>query len=120
MAQKTWGAFRLLVDTLMDELTDYDAYNRTALRKGFIAHNEHVRQTVPAHRLLDFQMQDGWEPLCKFLGKPRPDQPFPHVNEGTATADLLAKAAIMVLLIQYVLPVGGAVGALFLAWKVMK
>lgn len=23
----------------------------------------------------------GWEPLCKFLGKPIPDQPFPHKND---------------------------------------
>ena len=104
----------------MDELTGNDPYNRAALRKGFIAHNEHVRQTVPAHRLLEFQMQEGWEPLCSFLEKPQPDVPFPHINEGTATADLLAKAAVMILLIQYVLPVGGAIGALFLAWKMMS
>lgn len=25
---------------------------------------------------------EGWEPLCKFLGFPVPDEPFPHKNKG--------------------------------------
>lgn len=25
-------------------------------------------------------MEDGWEPLCRFLGKEVPDEPFPHAN----------------------------------------
>lgn len=32
-------------------------------------------------RLLEYKLSDGWEPLCEFLGKPVPDQPFPHLNE---------------------------------------
>jgi hypothetical protein len=24
---------------------------------------------------------EGWEPLCKFLNKPIPDEPFPHLND---------------------------------------
>jgi hypothetical protein len=35
---------------------------------------------VPPERLLEWSAQDGWEPLCKFLGKDIPDEPFPHVN----------------------------------------
>lgn len=37
-------------------------------------------------RLLEYKLGSGWEPLCKFLGKPVPDVPFPHVNES-ATHD---------------------------------
>ena len=33
-------------------------------------------------RLLDFQLADGWEPLCKFLGKEVPNVMFPNVNEA--------------------------------------
>lgn len=33
-------------------------------------------------RLLEFNLDEGWEPLCKFLGKPIPDVAFPKVNEG--------------------------------------
>ena len=32
------------------------------------------------HRLLIFEVKEGWEPLCKFLGKPVPDVPFPKVR----------------------------------------
>jgi hypothetical protein len=31
--------------------------------------------------VLEFKAEDGWEPLCKFLGKPVPNKPFPKSNE---------------------------------------
>jgi hypothetical protein len=43
-------------------------------------------------------VQEGWEPLCHFLGVDVPDEPFPHVNGGNYllhnihTAMRLAKA----------------------------
>lgn len=39
-----------------------------------------VRGLVPRERLLEWSVQDGWEPLCEFLEKEVPDEPFPHVN----------------------------------------
>jgi hypothetical protein len=40
-----------------------------------------IRGLVPKDRLLEWTVEDGWEPLCAFLGKPVPDdEPFPHVN----------------------------------------
>jgi hypothetical protein len=44
-------------------------------------HNADVRAAVPAERLLDFQVAQGWQPLCAFLGTPVPDEPFPRVND---------------------------------------
>ncbi|KAE8347189.1 hypothetical protein BDV24DRAFT_157488 [Aspergillus arachidicola] len=44
-------------------------------------HYELVRSITPKDRLLEYKLSDGWEPLCEFLGKPVPDQPFPHLNE---------------------------------------
>jgi hypothetical protein len=38
-------------------------------------------QAVPAERLLVFEVKQGWAPLCKFLGKPIPARPFPHLND---------------------------------------
>jgi hypothetical protein len=32
-------------------------------------------------------VRDGWEPLCKFLGVPVPDEPFTHENIGTKQVD---------------------------------
>jgi hypothetical protein len=37
---------------------------------------------VPAERLLVYRVDDGWEPLCGFLGVEVPDEPFPRVNVG--------------------------------------
>jgi type II secretory pathway component PulL len=39
-----------------------------------------VRGLVPQDKLLEWKVGDGWEPLCKFLDKPIPSAPFPHVN----------------------------------------
>jgi hypothetical protein len=45
-------------------------------------HTENVKRNVPADKLLVFDVKDGWEPLCKFLGVPVPvDTPFPHLND---------------------------------------
>jgi Sulfotransferase domain len=41
---------------------------------------EDVRAAIPPERLLVFNVVDGWEPLCAFLGVPVPDEPFPRVN----------------------------------------
>ena len=30
-------------------------------------------------------LEQGWEPLCKFLNKPIPENPFPRINEGEIT-----------------------------------
>lgn len=49
-------------------------------------HNEHIREIVPIETLLEWNLQDGWEPLCKFLGKAVPDVPVPHINKGDGDA----------------------------------
>ncbi|MGH2346345.1 MAG: sulfotransferase [Chloroflexota bacterium] len=28
-----------------------------------------------------FDVKQGWEPLCRFLGAPVPDKPFPRLND---------------------------------------
>jgi len=56
--------------------------DRQHLIDTFNAHNQRVRDTVPADRLLEFRVQEGWGPLCAFLDQPIPDAPFPRLNEG--------------------------------------
>jgi sulfotransferase family protein len=51
-----------------------------AAKAAFVAHNDEVRRTAPADRLLEWQPGDGWEPLCERLGVPVPVEPFPHTN----------------------------------------
>lgn len=45
-------------------------------------HQQMVREQVPADRLLVYDVKQGWEPLCAFLGVPVPaGQEFPHLND---------------------------------------
>lgn len=54
--------------------------DREGLINGFIAHNKAVREIIPEEQLLVFQVKEGWEPLCKFLNVPAPEEPFPRTN----------------------------------------
>jgi hypothetical protein len=43
---------------------------------------EDVKDTVPADRLLVYNVNQGWKPLCDFLGVGvSQGKPFPHINE---------------------------------------
>ena len=53
-------------------------------------HNALVKAKTAPENLLLFDLNDGWEPLCSFLGADVPDVPFPNVNEGDAVKDLVA------------------------------
>lgn len=44
------------------------------------SHISAVKQTIASNRLLEFNIRDGWNPLCQFLGVPVPETPFPHCN----------------------------------------
>lgn len=50
------------------------------LTKAFVAHNDAVKAAIPATRLLVYEAQQGWEPLCTFLGLPIPAEEFPKTN----------------------------------------
>ena len=46
-----------------------------------------IKRITPKDRLLIYKIEDGWEPLCKFLDKPVPGVPFPRVNETKAVQE---------------------------------
>jgi hypothetical protein len=70
----------------------HSGLDRDGLVKGFIAHNEAVKAVIPANRLLVYQVKEGWEPLCAFLGAPVPDEPFPRTNDRAEFWELLKRA----------------------------
>lgn len=70
------------------DMTDEDA-----AVAAFERHNAVVRDTVPAERLLVFDVRQGWEPLCSFLGVEVPDEPFPHLNDGESLRQAFADLA---------------------------
>lgn len=43
---------------------------------------ESVKMSVPSYRLLVYRYGDGWEPLCQFLEKAVPTEPFPPYDDG--------------------------------------
>ncbi|KAJ6445153.1 hypothetical protein O9K51_03557 [Purpureocillium lavendulum] len=58
-------------------------------RAAYTRHYREIRAAVPPEQLLDFQLKDGWEPLCHFLGKDVPAVPFPHINDAAAYAEFM-------------------------------
>jgi len=54
--------------------------NREKLIQAFVAHNDAVKEAIPAHQLLVFEVKDGWEPLCTFLDVPIPTEEFPRTH----------------------------------------
>jgi hypothetical protein len=35
----------------------------------------------PKEQIVEMQLDQGWEPLAKFLNRPIPQQPFPRAND---------------------------------------
>jgi hypothetical protein len=70
---------------------------RAQLIEQFERHNEEVKSVVPPERLLVWQVSEGWEPLCEFLGVEVPSEPLPHENDRETFFDRV---------------IGGAIGAL--------
>ena len=63
------------------------------LAKAFVAHNDAVIATIPAHQLLIFEVKEGWGPLCTFLDISVPDEPFPRSNDREEFWDLVNSSA---------------------------
>ena len=72
----------LMIQEIVWRSTFKDRFlDKELAKKVFEEHNARVVATIPAGRLLVFEVRDGWEPLCKFLGLPVPSTPFPYVND---------------------------------------
>jgi hypothetical protein len=81
---RRWGEFVAVIE----ERCFGAAADRASAIAAFERHNAEVRRTVPAARLLVFEVREGWGPLCAFLGRPVPQAAFPHLNERDLLAQL--------------------------------
>jgi hypothetical protein len=70
--------------TIMDRIFDGQIDDRAHVIKVFEQHLADVKAAIPPDRLLVFNVRDGWAPLCDFLGRPVPNEPFPQANERAA------------------------------------
>lgn len=73
---------------------------REKSRSAYRRHNDLVRRVCPPERMLEFKIKDGWEPLCRFLGKDIPKDektgevlPFPRINDQDALKEMLGAIA---------------------------
>ena len=56
------------------------------------AHIAAVRAEVPAHRLIEYRVADGWSPLCRALGPTRAERTFPERQQFGGVPRALAQA----------------------------
>ncbi len=59
--------------------------DEAAAKDAYLAHNDRVRSTAPAERLVEWHTGDGWDPICAALGMATPTHAFPHVNTTAQT-----------------------------------
>lgn len=73
---------RLVRRIIWEHTFDHQFEDRQYAIDVFNQHVATVKQTVPADRLLVYDIKQGWEPLCQFLDVPVPvGKPFPHLND---------------------------------------
>ncbi|EMD00617.1 hypothetical protein BAUCODRAFT_175871 [Baudoinia panamericana UAMH 10762] len=58
------------------------AQARSNARKAYRKYYADIRGTVTKQRLLEFELSDGWEPLCKFLEEDVQNVRSPKPNEA--------------------------------------
>lgn len=90
----------------------------TSGKQIYLEHNAKIRSLVPKERLLEFNVKQGWGPLCEFLGVPVPDIPFPRVNDTKAwlaeVGRMKMKAAMNIVKVLAIL--GVVVVGVYLRW----
>ena len=66
----------LIVDRVFEGILDDREHALAVYRQNI----KEVTEALPKERLLVFDVAQGWEPLCEFLGLPVPEASFPRTN----------------------------------------
>lgn len=86
LAGSPWG--ELIKRSIWDTL-DHRMDDRDFMVSYFDRRIDEIKKEVPADRLLVYEVMQGWEPLCEFLGTDVPDMPFPRVNTRDETRQMI-------------------------------
>ncbi|HZS92986.1 MAG TPA: sulfotransferase [Chloroflexota bacterium] len=78
------GFGRMVTSVVWQGTFDGQFENKEHALAVFDRHIQEVKQRVPADKLLVFDVKQGWEPLCRFLGVDVPEGSFPHLNDTAA------------------------------------
>jgi hypothetical protein len=69
-------------------------HDREFMIDQFQRHTAAVEREIPKERLLVYEVSQGWEPLCAFLGVPVPTTAFPRANTREDFAARSVSAAL--------------------------
>lgn len=72
--------WRVATRKLIFDQTFHDQFDHDHVVAVLRAHEADVIASVAPDQLLVYEVGDGWEPLCAFLGVPVPAEPFPRTN----------------------------------------
>jgi hypothetical protein len=104
-ALKLWIPGMRVIARLTDKLIWHGTFDGRIEDTGhalaaFNAHREAVRRNIAPDRLLEFDVRDGWPPLCEFLGVPVPEGvPFPRTNDSASVRrQIFALRALTIVL----------------------
>jgi hypothetical protein len=75
---------RMARATFIDRIFAGRIDDRAHVVRVFEQHVAEVKAAIPSERLLVFEAEQGWAPLCAFLDQPVPNEPFPQTNERAA------------------------------------
>ncbi|KAI9833770.1 MAG: hypothetical protein M1819_003503 [Sarea resinae] len=77
----SWGAsmYYPMLKKFFDTFFEGDFPNKG--KEIYKRHYKEVRDMVPPENLLEYQISDGWGPLCDFLGEDIPCVKFPRCND---------------------------------------
>ncbi|RGP70883.1 hypothetical protein FLONG3_7339 [Fusarium longipes] len=75
-----WEFSKKAIPANFHTMTDFST--NSPARQAFHDHYERVRKAVRAERTLEYRVEEGWGPLCKFLDKSVPDRKFPRVDNS--------------------------------------
>ncbi|KAF5549687.1 hypothetical protein FPHYL_9587 [Fusarium phyllophilum] len=120
LAGPFWEFSKKIMPANFHTMTDFS--DKSPARQAFHDHYELVKRIVPAERMLEFKVQEGWGPLCKFLDKEIPEEEFPKLNDSKqfvlahslmwwiAFAKMVGKASFMTA-------VSGVMASIFAMWR---
>lgn len=83
--------FGEMIQKTMWDRMENQMQNRDYMVDFFHRHSREIVDTIAAERLLVYQVSDGWEPLCEFLGVPVPNTEFPRINSRDETKEMMAQ-----------------------------
>jgi hypothetical protein len=92
-----WERYLELVDRMFwgPQGTFKDGWERPEqLIEQMLAHHEEVKRTIPAERLLVWEVGEGYEPLCEFLQIDVPAEPLPHANDRDTFIERVINGAL--------------------------